>query len=82
MSDCPTLVNMALIVELFPSYNNVSVYRWRNTTGKNRLPDPDLVVGTVDLWYLDTILDWTHTVGKRDEVDPQVLARVMGAETV
>lgn len=77
MTNCEPLVTMSVLVELFPQYNSVSVYRWRSTKGKNRLPEPDLLVGHVPLWYVQTILDWAEGAGK--ELDQTVLARIVSA---
>jgi hypothetical protein len=77
MSTCDPLVNMALLVELFPQHNPITVYRrFRNRKGEGGLPEPDLTVGHVDLWYVATILDWAESAGK--SVDREVLARIVG----
>lgn len=76
MNQCEPLVNMALLVELFPQHNQITVYRrFRNRKGEGGLPDPDLVVGHVDLWFVQTILDWAESVGK--VLDQEVLARIV-----
>lgn len=67
---CPPLVNMRLLVELFPQFNSMSIYRWNTAKAKrNRLPDPDLVVGDVALWEVDTILAWAGERGIVPDVD-------------
>lgn len=75
---CPPLLNMQCVVELFPQYNPVTVYRWRNTKGKARLPEPDLVVGQVDMWTVQTILDWAEAAKKN--LDHDVLNRIVSTQ--
>lgn len=58
MTACAPLLTMGLIVELFPDKHPVTVYRWRNTNGRNRLPDPDITVGGVPMWSASTIEVW------------------------
>lgn len=56
MSECAPFVNMKVLRELFPDRHEVTVWRWRKV-----MPEPDLVVGHVELWSLDTILGWCAT---------------------
>jgi hypothetical protein len=75
MTACAPFVNMRLLVELFPQYNEITVYRrFRNRKGEGGLPAPDLTVGQVDLWSVETITTWAEATGK--ELDPGVLARI------
>lgn len=69
MTVCPPLVNMKLLREMFPTKHEVTVWRWR----KN-MPEPDLVVGHIEMWSLATILDWT--AGRRLTPDPDVVERI------
>lgn len=80
MSDrhiCSPLLNMQLIVQLFPQHNAVTVYRWRKNTkgkGRGRLPEPDLVVGGVDMWSVETIQGWADETDR--VLDSAVLERI------
>lgn len=71
---CPPLVTMKLLRELFPDKHEVTVWRWRKV-----MPEPDLVVGHVDLWQLDTILDWCQ--GRRMTPDAGVVERIIKEQT-
>lgn len=75
MTACAPFVNALLLVELFPQYNAVSVYRWING---GSLPAPDLVVGHVKLWSVETIQEWARESGK--DLDGKVLARIVSAQ--
>lgn len=67
---CPPLVTMKILRELFPNKHEVTVWRWRKV-----MPEPDLVVGHVDLWELDTILGWCE--GRRLTPDAGVVERII-----
>lgn len=69
MSDCGPYVNMRVLRELFPDKHEVTVWRWRKA-----MPAPDLVVGHVELWALDTILEWTAT--RKLTPDPDAVTRL------
>lgn len=75
MTVCPPLVSMKLLCELFPDKNPVTVYRWRNTTGRMRLPEPDLDVdGHAVLWSVQTITAWAAE--RKLALDESVLERI------
>lgn len=79
---CGPFLNMALLTELFDTYNKASVWRWNTAKGgkgKNGLPPPDLVVGGVSLWTVDTITGWAESTGRTLNTD--VLARVLSDQT-
>lgn len=70
MTDCLPLPALTLgqITEIFPDVHPVTVARWRNTQGKNRLPDPDYVPAgnqKRSLWAVDTILVWASERGMK-----------------
>lgn len=69
MSVCAPFITMKLLRELFPDRHEVTVWRWRKA-----MPAPDLVVGHVDLWALDTILVWCE--GRKLVPDAGVLERI------
>lgn len=71
---CGPFVTMGLLVELFPQFNPVTIYRWKNTKGGYRLPPPDLTVGHVSLWSVDTIRVWAEANGK--VLDEKVLEEI------
>lgn len=78
--DCLPLPALTLgqIAELFPVHS-VTVARWRSTTGKNRLPDPDFVPANNQkraLWAVDTILVWALERGMK--IDDAALSRIVG----
>lgn len=67
--DCLPLPALTLgqIAELFPVHE-VTVARWRTTSGRNRLPDPDYVPAGNQkraLWAVDTILVWASERGMK-----------------
>ena len=79
--DCLPLpaLTMGEIASLFPDKHEVSVYRWRSTKGKNRLPEPDFVpAGNQQraLWSVETVVGWAERAGL--EIDADVLARIVG----
>lgn len=79
---CEPIVNLPLLVELFPDRHPVSVRRWARKTGGGRglrLPAPDLVVGGVDLWTVETILSWA--ADNKVKPDRVVLERVLVEQT-
>lgn len=81
--ECPpeSLVDMQLLTELLPSYNQASVWRLNTARGgRGRLPAYDRVFGATRLWELDTILAWAERTGRADKIDQQVLARIVGAD--
>lgn len=81
MTDCGPLINMRLLVELQPQFHSMSIYRLNTAKAKgHRLPEPDLIVGGVSLWYLDTIREWADRLGR--ELDADVLARICQSQTV
>jgi hypothetical protein len=82
MSTCEPVVDIATIVELFPSVHKHSVYRWNRATpgGKGlRLPAPDLVVGSSRLWTVESILSWADVHGL--SVDSGTLDAVLKSQT-
>lgn len=88
MSDtdaCPpvVLVNMAELRKLFPHKTKETVYRWNTEAGKgNRLPEPDLVLGDVSLWTLDTIRLWAATRRKELVPDPEAIRKLCGSALI
>lgn len=78
---CQPVVNLALIVELFPSVHPKTVARWnRKTAGRGRrLPGPSLVVGGVELWTVEAVLSWAQLHGL--SVDRVTLDRVLRDQT-
>lgn len=80
---CQPVVNMALLVELFPTVTRQSVARWnrKETGGRGRrLPAPSLVVGGVELWTVEAILTWASE--QNLSVDRATLDRVLAEQTV
>lgn len=78
--DCLPLPALTLgqIAELFPVHE-VTVARWRSTTGRNRLPDPDFVPAGNQkraLWAVPTIVEWASERGMK--IDDVALARIVG----
>jgi hypothetical protein len=79
--ECPPeiLVDMQLLTELLPAYNQASVWRLNTARGgKGRLPAYDRVFGATRLWELSTILEWAERTGRADKLDQEVLARIVG----
>lgn len=79
--DCLPLPALTLgqIASLFPSVHEVTVARWRTTTGVRRLPDPDYVPAGNQkraLWTVDTILVWASERGM--SWDEGALRRIVG----
>jgi len=79
---CQPLVNLGLIIELFPSRHRVTVYRWNRESGGRglRLPAPDLVVGVEKLWTVESILSWADE--HKLSVDSGTLKRVLEQQNV
>lgn len=67
MTVCGPFINMKLLVELLPGLNPMSVYRYNTEKAQwRRLPPPDAVLaGDVNLWTVDTIMEWSDRVGMR-----------------
>lgn len=66
--DCLPLPALTLgqITELFPDVHAVTVARWRNSTGRTRLPEPDYVPAGNQkraLWTVETVLVWASERG-------------------
>ena len=75
---CQPVLNMALIVDLFAPLHPNTITRWNRadkTKPGRSLPAPDLCVGGVDLWSVETVLSWADGVGLK--VDRGVLGRIM-----
>lgn len=83
MTLCEPLVNLTLVAELFPHRHPVTVARWNrgdtSTARGKRLPAPDLVVGGVELWKVESVLSWANGNGER--VNPSVLDRILRDQT-
>lgn len=80
--DCLPLPALTLgqIASLFPNVHEVTVARWRTTTGDKRLPDPDFVPAGNQkraLWTVETILVWASERGMKWDED--VLRRIVGS---
>lgn len=83
MSDCPPYVevDMKLLAELFPTYNQATVWRLNTAKGgKGRLPAYDRVFGATRVWRLETILEWAKATGRTGRMDQGVLARIMSEQ--
>lgn len=66
---CQPILNISMIVELFPTRHPVTVYRWGNPkAGRMQLPEPDLTLGSgVKLWTVETILTWASERGLKPD---------------
>lgn len=81
MSVCGPFLTMGLLTELFPDKHPITVYRWNGAKGgKNRLPDPDLTVGNVSLWSVDTIRAWAEA--RKLVLDSDVLDRICQSQQI
>lgn len=58
---CPPFITMGMLVELLPDKHPITTYRYNTAKGgKKRLPDPDLKLGNVAMWTVDTIIGWAE----------------------
>ena len=81
MTACGPFVNMKLLVELLPQVHPMSTYRYNTAKAKGkRLPKPDLDIGGVSVWEVDTIQAWADRAGLT--LDPDVLSRICQTQGV
>lgn len=74
MDDCrPVLITLTDMPSLF-GVAQQTAHRWNTTAGgPGRLPEPDLRVSGVPLWFEDTIRLWAGTRRNKLTVDEGVL---------
>lgn len=70
MQNCPVLINPALLKVLFPQYTPQTIDRWCSRGDRGaKLPAPDMMMGHVKVWTLETVLSWA---GERNKVPDSV----------
>lgn len=79
MNDECKFVGMPALRELFPNRPKETIWRWNTDRGgRFQLPPSDVDFGQRDPgWTLETILEWAHDTGLRDEMDDEAVERIL-----